>query len=75
MRREKPPIVVLNYDLTAAIVVLAVRTYAIWNRDRRVGIGLALLLGLCQVPHAIVLKRFIQTFECEYCIDSSFFLR
>jgi len=43
-----------------AEVVLAVRTYAVWNRDKRVGIGLALLLGLSQIPDGIILYQFIQ---------------
>jgi len=49
---------VIGMDLTE--VVLAVRTYAVWNKDKRVGIGLALLLGLCQIPNAIIADRFIQ---------------
>ena len=50
-------------------VVLAVRTYAVWKSDKRVGIGLALLLGLSQIPDMILLKRFIQGIGCEYPVD------
>jgi len=46
--------------LDLAEVVLAVRTYAVWERDKRVGIGLALLLALYQIPDAIVLNKFIR---------------
>ena len=48
------------------IVVLAVRTYAVWERDKRVGIGLALLLGLYQIPYVITLNKYIQGLGCEY---------
>ena len=51
------------------IVVLAVRTYAVWNKDKRVGIGLALLLGLCQIPNGIIAERFIQGLDCGYYFD------
>ena len=47
------------------IVILAVRTYAVWKKDKRVGIGLALLLGLYQIPDGIILHRFIEGFDCE----------
>ena len=53
-------------------VVLAVRTYAVWKKDKRVGIGLALLIGLYQIPNVIVVKKFIQGIGCEYHVDSSF---
>jgi len=46
--------------LDLAEVVLAVRTYAVWERDKRVGIGLALLLALYQIPDVIILNKFIQ---------------
>jgi len=40
-----------------------VRTYAVWNKDKRVGIGLALLLGLCQIPNGIIIERFMQEID------------
>ena len=55
------------------VVVLAVRTYAVWKRDKRVGIGLALLLGLSQIPDMILLNRFIQGIGCEYFVHPLFF--
>jgi len=48
----------IGFDL--AEIVLAVRTYAVWKRDKRVGIGLALLVGLYQIPNVIVLDDFIR---------------
>ena len=52
-------------------VILAVRTYAVWIRDKRVGIGLALLSGFFQIPYVIILYRFIQGVVCE-CLRSTF---
>jgi len=52
---------IVGMDL--AEIVLAVRTYAVWNKDKRVGIGLALLLGLCQIPNGIIAERFIQVID------------
>ena len=78
MRRAKPLIIPLDSDLahfSITIAVLIVRTYAVWNKDKRVGIGLALLLGLCQIPSAIVEKRFIEMIQCGHCLDSSFIFR
>ena len=48
------------------IVVLAVRTYAVWKKDKRVGIGLALLLVVYQIPNTITLYKYIQGLGCEY---------
>lgn len=51
-------------------VVLVIRTYAVWNKDKRVGIGLALLLIACQIPNTIFVERFIEEIHCKY--SSSF---
>ncbi|KAF9650130.1 hypothetical protein BDM02DRAFT_1515285 [Thelephora ganbajun] len=48
---------VVGMDL--AEIVLAVRTYAVWNEDKRVGVGLAILLTLCQIPNGIIAEKFI----------------
>ena len=53
------------------IVVLALRTWAVWTRDKRVGVGLALLLGLYQIPHVIIFYKFTQGFGCEYLNSAS----
>jgi hypothetical protein len=74
VRRAKLPIASLDSNLTSSptmIVVLAVRTYAVWNKDKRVGIGLALLLGFCQIPNAVIADRFIHGIEREYRLDFS----
>ncbi|KAF9785187.1 hypothetical protein BJ322DRAFT_815113 [Thelephora terrestris] len=49
---------ILGMDLTE--IVLAIRTYAVWNKDKRVGFGLALLLIACQIPNTIFVERFIE---------------
>jgi hypothetical protein len=54
------------------IVVLAVRTYAVWNKDKRVGIGLALLLVVCLIPGGVIVKKFLTTIHCRYRFDYSF---
>jgi hypothetical protein len=46
-----------------AEIVLAIRTYAVWNKDKRVGIGLALLLVFCQIPNGIIAERFIEAID------------
>ena len=51
-----------------------VRTYAIWKRDKRVGIGLASLFILCQIPMAIIMENFIQATHREYYVDSMFYV-
>jgi len=42
--------------------------YVVWRRDKRVGIGLALLFGLYQIHNAIVLDSFIRAADCKYCV-------
>ena len=54
-------------------VILAVRTYAVWNKDKRVGIGLALLLVLLQVPNGIIAERFLNGIDCRCCFDPPLF--
>jgi len=53
-------------------VILAIRTYAVWNKDKRVGIGLALLWVAVQIPNGILAEKFLDEIDCEYCFDSSF---
>ena len=65
----------ISLGLSVVIVVLALRTYVVWNGDKRVGIGLALLLGLHQIPNAILLYKFVEGIGCEYRIDTLFFSR
>jgi len=64
----------LSFCLSTVTVVLIVRTYAVWNRDKRVGIGLALLFILCQTPMGIISEKWIGAAHRGYCVDSSFFL-
>jgi len=52
------------------IVVLAVRTYAVWGKDKRIGIGLILLFGFAQIPNGMFLTTFIHGIDCEYYVDS-----
>jgi len=52
---------IIGMDFTE--IILAIRTYAVWNKDRRVGIGLALLLGLCQIPNGIIVEKFVRNID------------
>jgi len=63
----------ISLGLPFATVVLALRTYAVWGKDKRIGVGLALLLALSQIPNVIVLNRFIEGIGCEYHVASLFF--
>jgi len=40
-------------------IILVIRTYAVWNKDKRVGIGLALLLASVQIPNGILAEKFL----------------
>lgn len=64
---------VLIYLSTVA-VILAIRTYAVWNRDKRVGFGIALLLAACQIPNGIFAERFLRSIDCMYCLNFHPFL-
>lgn len=52
-------------------VILAIRTYAVWNKDKRVGIGLALLWAIIQIPNGIVAEQFLDVIDCAHRFDSS----
>jgi len=45
--------------MNMAEVILFIRTYAVWNKDKRVGIGLAGLWVVCQVPSVVIAERFL----------------
>jgi len=47
-------------------VILIIRTYAVWNKDKRVGIGLGLLLIAVQIPNGILAEKFLDEIGCEY---------
>jgi len=50
-----------------------VRTYAVWNRDKRVGIGLALLFMVCQTAAAVNMEKWVETTHGGYFIHSFIF--
>jgi len=62
-----------KFKLSVMAVVLIVRTYAVWKRDKRVGIGLALLFILCQTAVGIITQKWLAAVHCGYCVDSLFF--
>jgi len=64
----------LNSNLSAVAVVLIVRTYAVWKRDKRVGIGLGLLFILCQTASGVIVQKWVAGIHCEYHVDYLFFL-
>ena len=69
MGRVNPSTMPLIFDSSAVAVVFIVRTYAVWKRDRRVGIGLALLFILCQTAMGVIMEMWITTAHGGYCID------
>jgi len=51
------------FEMTSAEAILAIRTWAVWNGNKIVGIGLlALILGF-SVPQGVLLHKFIQSIE------------
>jgi len=71
--RVKPPNVPSVIHLSVVAVVLIVRTYAVWNRDKRIGIGLALLFILCQTATGIITGKWIGAANCGCCVASLLF--
>ena len=48
--------------------VLCIRTWAVWRRDKVIGIGLAVLMLAYVVSLCILSNRFIRSVECKYLI-------
>ena len=48
------------------LVILTLRTWGVWNRDRRLTIGLPIFFIACWVPMAIFIAIFLNSVECEY---------
>ena len=46
--------------------VLAIRTWACWERNKKVGIGLAFWILPCQIPAGILLYRFLDSLRCKF---------
>jgi len=44
-------------------IIIFIRTYAVWNKDKRVGIGLALLWVGVQIPTGILAEKFLDTLD------------
>jgi len=44
-------------------IIIFIRTYAVWNKDKRVGIGLALLWMAVQIPTGILAERFLDSLD------------
>jgi len=49
--------------ITIAEIVLSVRTWAIWHRDRRVGTGLAVAFISCLIPNCYFMNQFLKSVE------------
>ncbi|KAF9649434.1 hypothetical protein BDM02DRAFT_3113855 [Thelephora ganbajun] len=47
--------------LVLAEVILMVRTWACWGRNKYIGIGLAFWMLLCQIPSAIFMYKFLNS--------------
>ena len=49
-------------------VILVIRTWACWGRNKWVGIGLALWITVCQIPSAIFMYKFLGSLRCELLV-------
>ena len=56
-------------------VILAIRTWAVWQRDWRIGCGLIILVAGCFTPTCIFTVYFLRSLECTlpYCSWLSLF--
>jgi len=64
----------LNSNLSTVAVILIVRTYAVWKRDKRVGIGLALLFVLCQTAVGVITQKWVAAVHCGYRVLSPLYV-
>ena len=46
-------------------VILTLRTWAVWNRNKRLSIILPILYSLCWVSCLVILVRFIDSITCK----------
>jgi len=49
------------FEVILSECILAIRTWAIWRTDRRIGIGLAFLMMGSLVPHCIFANQFVKS--------------
>jgi hypothetical protein len=42
-----------------------VRTWAVWNRDRRLSIGLPIFFVVCFLPATVMIYMFLESVESE----------
>ena len=47
-------------------VILTLRTWAVWGRDRRLTIGLPIFLVICMAPPIGVTVSFMKSAECKH---------
>ena len=55
----------LTTDKTFVTVILTLRCWAVWGRDRRLTIGLPIFFILCWVPIVTIVAIFIPTLRCK----------
>jgi hypothetical protein len=46
-------------------VILTLRTWAVWDRNRRVAIALAVFFAICWLPVIPVIITFVKSLECK----------
>lgn len=54
------------------VVILIIRTWAIWGRNKIVGIGLLVLLCGLWIVSSFYLSRFLRSFHCESHLPHDF---
>jgi hypothetical protein len=42
------------------------RSWAVWNRDKRLGIGLVVFLALCWIPVIGIIVVFLNSLDCRF---------
>ena len=47
------------------LVILTLRTWAVWSRDRRLSIGLPIFFVICYLPMAVIVVMFLRSLESE----------
>jgi len=55
---------IINLSLSHFKVVLCIRTWAVWRRDKVIGIGLTVIVLAFMIVHSILVAGYIQPMRC-----------
>lgn len=55
----------MSFEYFYFLVVLSIRTWAVWARDKKIGLGMLAMFGVTWVAICFVMAKFLDSMQCN----------